>query len=256
LALAFLLGPAVSSLGPLAYLSDHRLYSGLLRNFTLVKRHLSLPGVFENLPAKGVNGSLWTLPAEFLLYVLLGGFGAAGILFSRRWYGLFILSCCVAATLLSTEVRVFMDNAMFLRLFLLFALGSVMRIYADRIPLDSWVFGALSLVMLLGYGRTGFEYLFTAWLAYAVFWAAYVPKLHGFNRLGDYSYGLYIYAFPIEQTLRQYIPAIQPLELFLCASLLTLGCAMLSWHFVERPALELKKMKFREFFRSRIAASD
>ena len=256
LALVFLLGPMVSSLGPLSYLTDPELYSRLLRNITLVDRHLSLPGVFEDLPARGVNGSLWTLPVEFLLYMMLGLFGAAGILFSRRWYGAFILACCIAATLLSTEVRIFVDNAIFLRLFLLFAVGSVMRVYAARVPLSSWIFGALSLAMVLDYQQLGFEYMFTAWLIYAVFWVAYVPNLRGFNRLGDYSYGLYIYAFPIEQALRQYIPAIQPLELFLCASLLTLGCAMLSWHFVEHPALELKKVRLRELFGSRAVASD
>ena len=254
LVLVFLLGPVVSSLGPVAYLTDPDLYYGLLRNLTLVDRHLSLPGVFEDLPAQGVNGSLWTLPVEFLLYLLLGAFGAAGILASRRWYGGFILLCCALATFLSLKVHFFIENAIYLRLFLLFAVGSVMRAYADRIPLNSWMFGALSVVMALDYGNAGFEYMFLAWLVYAVFWAAYVPDLHLFNHLGDYSYGLYIYAFPIQQALRQYIPGIQPLELFLCASLLTLGCAMLSWHFVERPALELKKVGFRDFFRRQAVA--
>jgi len=251
LATMFLLGPAVSSLGPAAYLTDPQLYANLLRNMTLVSVHFRLPGVFENLPVDAVNGSLWTLPVEFLLYVLLGIFGAAGILFSRRWYGPFILLCCVTAVVLALKVHFFIDKSIYLRLLLLFATGSVLRVYADRIPLSNWIFGALCLVTLLWYHHPGFEYLFTVWLIYAVFWAAYLPDLHGVNRMGDYSYGLYIYAFPIEQTLRQYIPAIQPLELFTCASFLTLGLAMLSWHFIEHPALELKKVKFREFLRRR-----
>jgi len=149
---------------------------------------------------------------------VLGIFGAAGILFSRRWYGPFILLCCVTAVVLALKVHFFIDKSIYLRLLLLFATGSVLRVYADRIPLSNWIFGALCLVTLLWYHHPGFEYLFTVWLIYAVFWAAYLPDLHGVNRMGDYSYGLYIYAFPIERTLRQYIPAIQPLELFTCAS--------------------------------------
>jgi peptidoglycan/LPS O-acetylase OafA/YrhL len=76
-----------------------------------------------------------------------------------------------------------------------------------------------------------------------------VPNLHLFNRLGDYSYGLYIYAFPIQQTLRQYFVDIGPLQLFAAASVLTLLCAMLSWHLIEEPALCLKGVSFREMGR-------
>ena len=255
LATVFLLGPVVTTLPALEYLTSSELYGFLFRNITLVSLHFTLPGVFENLPVAGaVNGSLWTLPAEFLLYVLLSVFGVAGILFSRRWYGFFILLCCLGAIGLCLEVHFFADKSRYLRLFLLFAAGSVMRVYADRIPLNTWIFAALSVVTALFYHHRGMQYMFTLWLIYAVFWIAYVPNLHIFNRLGDYSYGLYIYAFPIEQTLRQYIPAIQPLELFFCASLLTLGCAMLSWHFVEHPALDLKKVKFRALFRRLVTA--
>jgi peptidoglycan/LPS O-acetylase OafA/YrhL len=254
LATVFVLGPVVTSLGPVQYLTNPELYSFLLRNITLVSLHFKLPGVFEALPQAGaVNGSLWTLPVEFFLYILLSIFGAIGILFSRRWYGAFILLCCFGAIGLCLEVHFFADKSRYLRLFLLFAAGSVLRVYADHIPLSSWIFAALTLATALAYHHAGFEYTFSVWMVYAVFWVAYVPNLHFFNRLGDYSYGLYIYAFPIEQTLRQYIPEIQPVELFCCASLLTLGCAMLSWHFVEHPALDLKKVKFRELFRRRIA---
>jgi peptidoglycan/LPS O-acetylase OafA/YrhL len=83
---------------------------------------------------------------------------------------------------------------------------------------------------------------------------AYVPNLHFFNRFGDYSYGLYIYAFPIQQALILYFPGIRPLALFGVAFLLTLICAMLSWHLIESPALKLKSVSFRTYFRRRTTA--
>src|SRR5882724_4753663 len=254
LATVFLLGPIVTSLPALQYFTDPELYGFLFRNLTLVSLHFRLPGVFEHLPQDGVNGSLWTLPAEFALYLLLGLFGWLGILFSRKGYLPFILVMCGIAVALGLEVGFFNDKLRYLRLFLLFATGSVVRAYSDRIPLSTWILAALTVPMLLLRHHHYFNYLFTLWLVYAAFWFAYVPNLHFFNRAGDYSYGLYIYAFPIEQTLRQYFPAIQPLELFPAAALLTLGCAMLSWHFVEHPALRLKKVRFREYFRRRAAA--
>jgi peptidoglycan/LPS O-acetylase OafA/YrhL len=255
LATAFLLGPMVTTLGPLTYLRDSELYEYLIRNITLVSLHYRLPGVFEHLPVDGVNGSLWTLPAEFFLYLVLSVFGVVGILFNRRAYLPFILAMCVLALVVTFKVHFFDDKTRYLRLFLLFAAGSVIRVYHDRIPLSSWILGVALVPVALLYRTPVFPDAFTAWLVYAVFWLAYVPNLHWFNRAGDYSYGLYIYAFPIEQTLRQCFPAILPLELFPAASVLTLGCAMLSWHFIEQPALRLKNLRFRDLLRRRAVIS-
>jgi peptidoglycan/LPS O-acetylase OafA/YrhL len=84
-------------------------------------------------------------------------------------------------------------------------------------------------------------------LAYLVLVAAYHPWLSwpAFNRIGDYSYGVYVYAFPIQQTLVERIPLIEPLPLFALALPATLAVAALSWHFVEAPALGLKS-RFRQ----------
>lgn len=253
LATVFLLGPVVTTMPAVQYLTDPQLYGFLFTNVTLTNLHFRLPGVFEHLPVYSVNGSLWTLPAEFGLYLLLGAFGAAGILFSRKGYLPFILAMCVLAVLMGMEVHYVENKLRYLPLFLLFATGSLVRVYSDRIPLSSWLLAVFTVIMVLTvyYEFRYAEYVFSAWVVYATFWFAYVPNLHFFNRAGDYSYGLYIYAFPIGQALRQYIPHILPLQLFGLVSLLTLGCAMLSWHFVEHPALRLKKIKFRELMRRR-----
>ena len=71
-----------------------------------------------------------------------------------------------------------------------------------------------------------------------------LPKLVGvhdaFNRIGDYSYGLYIYAFPVKQTVARLAPGVEPYAMFALAFPVTLALAALSWHCVERPALALK----------------
>ena len=70
----------------------------------------------------------------------------------------------------------------------------------------------------------------------------YHPALQwpAFNVLGDYSYGLYIYAFPIQQTLVRLMPGTEPAALLAATLPLTLAVAALSWHGVEKPALGLK----------------
>jgi peptidoglycan/LPS O-acetylase OafA/YrhL len=71
---------------------------------------------------------------------------------------------------------------------------------------------------------------------------AYHPRVrfNAYNRVGDYSYGVYVYAFPLQQTLVERLPSLQPLALFALALPCTLAVAMLSWHALERPALALK----------------
>lgn len=245
LAIAFLLGPFVTTLTPAEYLFGPELYTDLLHSLTL---HLRLPGVFEHLPQQTVNGSLWTLPPEFMLYLLVGVAGVSGVLFSPRIYLPLLVGLGVLCVMLTGQVHI---RELYLRLFMLFGAGSLVRVFADRIPLSTWLLVTAGVPVVLLYRTVIFPDAFSLWLVYAVFWLAYVPNLHGFNRAGDYSYGLYIYAFPIEQTLRQSFPAIQPLELFPAASVLTLGCAMLSWHFIEQPALKLKNVRFRDLLRRR-----
>ena len=58
--------------------------------------------------------------------------------------------------------------------------------------------------------------------------------------LPDISYGVYIYAFPLQQTVVALVPGITVAQLLLLSSLATLGCAILSWHLVEERALAFK----------------
>ena len=84
--------------------------------------------------------------------------------------------------------------------------------------------------------------LFAPLLAYVVLVAAYHPRLQWpmFNRAGDYSYGLYVYSFPLQQSLMERLPGLEPAGLFALSLPLGLGVAALSWHWLERPALALK----------------
>jgi len=84
--------------------------------------------------------------------------------------------------------------------------------------------------------------LFAPLLAYVVLVAAYHPRLQwpAVNRAGDYSYGLYVYSFPLQQTLMQRFPGLEPGSLFALSLPLGIAVAALSWHALERPALALK----------------
>ena len=84
-----------------------------------------------------------------------------------------------------------------------------------------------------------FALVYTAVLPYLMLCAAYLPSgaILRFKRLGDYSYGTYIYAFPVQQSLMALRPGMGPGELFAASLVVTLVLAVVSWHVVEHPAL-------------------
>jgi peptidoglycan/LPS O-acetylase OafA/YrhL len=78
---------------------------------------------------------------------------------------------------------------------------------------------------------------------YLLFFAAYVPDgwIRAYNRVGDYSYGVYIYAFPIQQALIELLPGSNGLENAALSTVVTIIFAILSWHLIEERALKLKQ---------------
>lgn len=129
------------------------------------------------------------------------------------------------------------------RLYFFFFSGAAMFMLAEKIPLRHSIASAAALLVLAGIVFPGsFHFIYTPLLAYLTLYCAYVPAgfLRKFNQVGDYSYGIYIYAFLAQQSLVFLVPNISILQMTLYASLITLPCAMLSWHLVEKKALSYK----------------
>jgi peptidoglycan/LPS O-acetylase OafA/YrhL len=209
-----------------------------------------LPGAFAANPYRdAVNGSLWTLPVELRLYAGIAVAGVTGLL-ARRTAWAAVAAASFALILAKPELFPLVPNDKGTRgLALLFVLGSLAYVWRDRIPVTILgLLGAVALVAIDPWGA-GRGVLLPPLLAYAVLVVAYHPRLRwrAFNRLGDYSYGLYIFSFPIQQILisRLGAPMVSsPLGLFAVAFPLTLALAAVSWHVVEQPALGLKS-RFR-----------
>ena len=79
-------------------------------------------------------------------------------------------------------------------------------------------------------------------LAYGVFWLAYIPsgRIRVFNQMGDYSYGIYIYAFPMQGLAVWLFGPMTPYENMAWALPMTLAPSILSWHLIEKPALDAR----------------
>jgi peptidoglycan/LPS O-acetylase OafA/YrhL len=81
-------------------------------------------------------------------------------------------------------------------------------------------------------------------LPYLVIYIAYarLPKVARFGKHGDFSYGMYIFGFPVQQLLIYWFDADINLAMLALSSMaITLCFAVLSWRLVEAPALRLKR---------------
>lgn len=247
---ALLVGPAVSQLGAGAYLASGETWTYLARNAVLFLgiQH-TLPGVFETLPLQGVvNGSLWTLPFEVWCYAMLAiAWAAMRGVRAGPWAFSWCLALAAAGSfaLFDATRMAGIELQHGFRLSLMFFAGAWCFTLRDRLPMSGWI-AAVCVASMAAAGslsHAAFAWVYSPSLVYLVLYAAYVPKgpLLRFNALGDYSYGLYIYAFPTQQLLRMLLP-----ELAMAVSItLTFGIALLaafaSWHLLEKPCLALKR---------------
>jgi len=207
-----------------------------------------LPGVFADNPfPHAANGSLWTLPVELRLYVLVGLVGIVGLLARPGAWLVAAIALCLAMVAWPDLVPLDPNTRGTRLAAFLFVLGSLASVWRRHVPL-SLPGAALALALPFadahGFARDG--PLFALLLSYVVLVVAYHPalRLPGLAGKPDYSYGLYVYAFPIQQTLVRLAPGIAPSLLFVAAVALTLAIAALSWHALEAPALRLKS-RFR-----------
>jgi peptidoglycan/LPS O-acetylase OafA/YrhL len=238
-------GALVTTLPLRAYIAHADTWGYLFRNLWFELRY-DLPGAFATNPfPRAVNGSIWTLPAEAVMYLFVAALGLMTLLWHRRVCG-FLLAALVAMIAAEPSIVVTVPrigSPIYALPAISFLLGMLMLLYRDRAVLHAAIVVALVALILIAA-----PYVPDAVPLYACVAGVYVTFYLAFHRvrvrvpgrIGDVSYGLYVYAFPVQQLVVWLVPAIGPWRLFAVAFPLTFVLAWLSWHFVERPALSLK----------------
>lgn len=238
------LGPLISTVPTKQYFlsAETREYFLTLK---LTKVRFFLPGVFDTNPhQRSVNGSLWTIPLEIRWYVILGLLGTFGLL-KYRW--LLLIAVLIFAFYVFGFCNVEHNSR---RVFnqefgLFFLYGVCMHVFRSVWQSKYLLTGIVIWVLALVFWCIEHQYiaLFIA-LPYSVilFGNASTPFLRKFGGLGDLSYGFYIYAFPVQQTIvwltKNKISFINGLAI---ATVCTMALALASWHLIEKPALSLKR---------------
>jgi len=244
LACALLIGTGVTTLPFFDYMTHAGTWSFVWHNVTLFGGiHFRLPGVFMDNPwPGGVNGSLWTLPVELYMYCMVMLLGTLGVLKHRPSFNVAAILLC--ATLLSIQsgwIHISGFPAKHVILVMAYIAGVFFYVNRASVPLNLMTLLLVMVSMVLLHGTViwpvaqvfGFAYLI---LFLALYQGVRMPDL---DRWGDYSYGVYIYAFPVQQLVVKYITT-SPIEVLLYSTVVVFPLAVFSWHYIEKPALRLK----------------
>jgi peptidoglycan/LPS O-acetylase OafA/YrhL len=243
---AFILGPLLTTWSWHDYFSHPKFWRYLLNIVGFV--HMQLPGMFLDNPLPdNVNGQLWTIPYELKSYILAGAFGVLGAATRGRW----VLGISLALTAYLTFKQLFGEAPHELqygppgRMLITSAMFGVWLYMArHRIPYSRTLFFASLAATWVLLSTADLFYVAVLPLCYVtVYLGLQNPKRLWVVASGDYSYGLYLYSFPIQQAVVQLLPGHNRLIVNIVLGLAASGaCAFLSWHLVEKRALAWRKV--------------
>ncbi|WP_158553204.1 MULTISPECIES: acyltransferase family protein [Mesorhizobium] len=254
---ALILGPIFTQFSLFDYFTSKDFFQYFLNIIGLIQ--YDLPGVFLHNESAGiVNLSLWTIPYEILCYAIMAAFIIFGLLKRPKLIiAAFLIYVTIPLVLeligLRDNLPKIADSLFFGRgtlAFQCFVLGSLAYVYRHRIPMSATLFGAAVIfaVLIAVVGNT--EWRSSGFLNLVMCLPfTYITLFVGlckippvpFYSTGDYSYGIYLYGYPIQQAIVASMPAHGWGANFI-AAILTVSClAAFSWHWIEKPILTLRK---------------
>jgi peptidoglycan/LPS O-acetylase OafA/YrhL len=218
----------------------------------LLRNYAPPSNVFARNYSQALNGSLWSIPYEFWCYIGIAALGLWGLLTKAR-----IVIIIISVSVVSRATLDLLDRKpglglvgnligwpyLWLLILPSFLTGTVVFLLKKKLPRSRLLlFGLIVCFFAACYSPVGFtwqkillEATFPFAMAYAVFYAAFSDtiRIRHFAAAGDFSYGTYLFAFPIQQMLLSSF--LLPFPAFVLLSLaLSLIAGFLSWHLVEK----------------------
>lgn len=202
---------------------------------------------FSSLPFTSANGSLWTLPVEFRMYLFTLALGLLGALHRRLLTLIFFIALAIL-TYFHLDIvgkhifPILFDFSGFdfsyLNLAACFGMGTIFCLFKEKVPINIPL-ALFAFILCFIFEDTYLRYLS---LGYAAFVCGYHPKLyiHHLNFKDDLSYAIYVLSFPVQQTLVYTRATKDPITLFFLTMIIVAPLAIVSWRLVERPSLKLK----------------
>ncbi|HEX3605540.1 MAG TPA: acyltransferase [Candidatus Dormibacteraeota bacterium] len=244
---ALVVGPLMTTVPLSQYIHDPQTSSYVWQNLILFRAAYNLPGVFGtgHNPFPAVNGSIWTLCYEVTLYCIVP---IIGVLMLKRWrvagavllLGFAALPWYRLGLMMPGTWLLYDQMSVFTRYFLV---GAVLFAFRDRIPMRRSIALVLLASLVVSLGHPWASWVSYVTLPYEIVFLARlrIPGVAGAFQRRDPSYGIYVLGFPIQQAVISIAGGhIHPLAVFAISVPVTFCCALISWTFIEAPAMRLR----------------
>ena len=251
---ACVVGPLVTDLPVREYFSNP-LFINYFKNIRLEVQYV-LPGVFTGNPMPAVNGSLWSLPVEFLMYLIIPllceiGKKGKGAVHVGLTLGICILAFCRAVFFPEWHYVIYgMDLAQVINIVPYYFLGSM--IATLKVDKNVWNMNWAIVILVIAQGIQGFAasyilgYILIPYVVFSIAFgmeplSAKIPIIRKF----EISYGLYLYGFLVQQVVIMYASrfgiSLSMSEYIVISVLFTTVLALLSQYFIEKPMQKVCK---------------
>ena len=212
---------------------------------------------FTHLPQTGLNNSLWTIQYEFICYLFIPVFVWLGF---TKYKPMLLVALIVSYTLFSLQSLGYIfpfNNSLsggvisnpyyYPRFFTYFLLGSSVYLYRAHIPRNTFIAIPALLLFILAFKLQLIDIIWPLAGTYLLFYFAYNQKalFPNFAKYGDFSYGIYLYGWPLQQLVLLFFGKyLNVYTFFLVVFPIILVFAIASWNLIEGPALRLKKKHY------------
>ncbi|HHG85114.1 MAG TPA: acyltransferase [Bacteroidetes bacterium] len=246
--LMLVIGPIFNELSPLEYYSQRHTW-GFLRNISLYWLQPTLPGIFaENPDPYLANTNLWTIALEVTWYGLTALMGILAI-FRHRWALISLFFICYGTMLIATDWMVSVDIPLlgielkpFIRVGIYYSAGMVFYSYrAFFLRLNPVILLFLTPLWFVSIAYDLSDWTTPLFIPIFTILIATIPLLWSkkVTRLGDPSYGMYIWGVPLQQMVVAMFGT-NWFVAFFVTILLAYLLGLASWWWVEKPALGLR----------------
>ncbi len=262
LVLTVLLGFFAYQHPTLSYWANKEVWTYFPNNFSLYRLQMEISGVFEGNPhSSTINGSLWTICYEFTMYMLLSGL----IIFRKfpkfrtAFLGVSTLAFGIGMVFFTQELlpyAFFINAARLVELGTFFLFGSFLAsIKFENFKYKDWLtagsFVVMGIALYFEVYLRGFQFFTIGFITLGLGLKS-TPYINTIGKkIGDLSYGLYIFGFPVQQALVYYFH-LDYLSLLLLSIPITMALAWVSWHLIEKRALKFKKTLPHQFLMDKL----
>jgi peptidoglycan/LPS O-acetylase OafA/YrhL len=234
----FVIGPIFTTYTLHKYFFDIQTWRYLFKNCLMLRFEPGIPSVFPNNHfTESLNGSLWTLPMEITCYIIVLIFGVMGV-FKRR----ITVILGVVLLILVCDFLPRLKGYLFINEETKFFFAGILAFtFKDYIILNRKLAIGLIVAACFFYFVyfSLFEGVFYIALIYGMLILATSKTIRRVKLPGDYSYGIYIYGFLIQQITAHLFPNIKAYPSMLVTVPLSVIAGMISWHYIESPALKM-----------------